>query len=305
MVSHWDDVEAVDREFGDLRGTWRDLGGAAGSEAVGLQRVEVAPGARSTPVHVHGDEEEIFFVLGGSGLSWQDGRTFRIAGGDVIVHRICEEEHTLLGGDDGLDVLMFGERSKTDLAWLPRAQVSWAGPHWLPPGDHPFVREVAAGPLEAPAPEERRPANIVTLEDVPLEERRRGDVDQATRDLGEAAGSVRTGLSYISVSPGGLSNPPHCHAAEEELFVVLEGDGDLLLDGAAPQPVRAGSVVARPAGTGIAHAFRAGERGLVLLAFGQRVASDICFYPRSGKLSVRGVKAIFRVQRVDYWDGEE
>jgi uncharacterized cupin superfamily protein len=305
MVCHWDDVEAVWREFGDLRATWRDLGRAAGSRAVGLQRVEVAPRARSTPVHVHGDEEETFFVLGGSGLSWQDGRAYGVARGDVIVHRICEEEHTLLAGGDGLDVLMFGERSKKDLAWLPRAGVSWAGPHWLPPGDHPFVREVAAGPLAAPAPEDGRPANIVALEDVPPEERRRGDVDQATRDVGDAAGSVRTGLTHIAVAPGALSNPPHCHAAEEELFVVLEGHGELLLEGEPPQPVRAGSVVARPAGTGVAHAFRGGEDGLAVLGYGQRVPNDICYYPRSGKLSVRGVKAIFRVQRVDYWDGEE
>jgi hypothetical protein len=27
-------------------------------------------------------------------------------------------------------------------------------------------------------------------------------------------------------------------------------------------------------------------------------------YPRSGKLSVRGVRAKFLVQRVDYWEGE-
>ena len=32
--------------------------------------------------------------------------------------------------------------------------------------------------------------------------------------------------------------------------------------------------------------------------------NDICFYPRSGKLSVRGVRAIFRIERADYWDGE-
>jgi uncharacterized cupin superfamily protein len=72
-----------------------------------------------------------------------------------------------------------------------------------------------------------------------------------------------------------------------------------------PRPVRAGSVVARPAGTGVAHAFRAGDRGLVLLAYGIREPNDLCFYPRSGKLRARGVDLTFRVQRVSYWDGEE
>jgi uncharacterized cupin superfamily protein len=69
--------------------------------------------------------------------------------------------------------------------------------------------------------------------------------------------------------------------------------------------VRPGSVVARPAGTGVAHAFRAGDAGLVLLAYGTSRPEDICFYPRSGKLRVRGLDATFRVQRVPYWDGEE
>ena len=67
----------------------------------------------------------------------------------------------------------------------------------------------------------------------------------------------------------------------------------------------ASRAAARPAGTGVAHAFRAGAAGLVLLAFGTRDPADICFYPRSGKLRVRGLGATFRVQRVPYWDGEE
>ncbi len=61
-----------------------------------------------------------------------------------------------------------------------------------------------------------------------------------------------------------LNMPPHCHSAEEEIFVVLEGDGQLLLwedDGVAEHAVGPGSVVARPPGTGVAHAFRGGETG--------------------------------------------
>jgi hypothetical protein len=34
------------------------------------------------------------------------------------------------------------------------------------------------------------------------------------------------------------------------------------------------------------------------------MVSHICVYPRSGKVSPRGIQAVFRVQRVDYWDGE-
>jgi uncharacterized cupin superfamily protein len=306
MLCHWDDVpsEAIDRG-GELRGERRRLGGAAGAVRAGLSRYRLPPRARAMPVHVHADEEEIFFVLDGDGLSWQDGRTYRVTAGDCVVHRAGAEAHTIVGGDAGLDVLAFGSGSDTGLTWLPRARAMWAGPHHVPvDAPNPFDAEAAAGPLPVPEPESGRPPTIAALAEVEERVRDRGDVHHRTRDLGTAAGSVRSGLGHYRVEPGKLSNPPHCHSAEEELFVVLGGDGALLLDGEEEQPVRRGHVVARPAGTGVAHAFRGGPAGLELLAWGHRDPSDVCFYPRSGKVSIRGVKAMFRVQRVDYWDGE-
>ena len=100
-----------------------------------------------------------------------------------------------------------------------------------------------------------------------------------------------------------LSNPPHCHGAEEELFVVLDGTGTVVL-GDEEHAVRAGSVVARPAATRVAHAFRAGDESLRLLAYGTREPNDIVFYPRSGKISFRGVGVIGRIEPLSYWDGE-
>jgi len=86
--------------------------------------------------------------------------------------------------------------------------------------------------------------------------------------------------------------------------VILEGEGTLLL-GDAEHAVRAGHVVARPAGTGVAHAFRAGPRGLVQLAYGQRVPDDACFYPRSGTIAFRGLGVVGRIEPLDLWDGED
>jgi uncharacterized cupin superfamily protein len=202
-------------------------------------------------------------------------------------------------------VLAFGGGSRTGLTWLPRAQAWWNGPHWLPhDGPDPFAAEEAAGPLEVPAPEAQRPPSIVALDDLPAEAfSGGGDVDAVRRELGDVLDSRRTGVGHLVVEPGALSGPPHCHAAEEELFVVLDGAGTLLL-GDEEHAVRAGSVVARPPGTGVSHAFRAGERPLTLLAFGTREPNDIVFYERSSKVALRGIKARFYVQRVEYWDGE-
>ena len=53
--------------------------------------------------------------------------------------------------------------------------------------------------------------------------------------------------------------------------------------------MRAGCTIARPAGTRRAHAMRAGDDGMTLLAYGTRDPNDIVYYPRSGKISFRGV----------------
>jgi uncharacterized cupin superfamily protein len=70
-------------------------------------------------------------------------------------------------------------------------------------------------------------------------------------------------------------------------------------------PVRPGDVVARPAGTGVAHVFQAGDQGLSYLAYGTRDPADVCYYPRSNKIAFRGVGVIARLEQLEYWDGEE
>jgi uncharacterized cupin superfamily protein len=305
MVVHSDEVEPRIIDGAQLRGMrWR-LGVAAGAVRAGLSRYRIAPGERAMPVHVHADEEELFYVVDGEGLSWQDGRAYRVRAGDCILHRPDAEPHTIVGAGDGLDVLAFSDGSDTGLTWLPRARAWWNGPHWLPhDGPNPFDAEEAAGPLDVPAPETERPPTIVALDDVPAEDYTGGgDVVVVRRDLGDALESGSTGVGHLVVAAGTLSAPPHCHAAEEEIFFVLDGDGTLLL-GDEEHPVRAGSVVARPPGTGVPHAFRAGDAPLTLLAFGTREPNDIVFFPRSGKVALRGIKARFFVTQVEYWDGE-
>jgi uncharacterized cupin superfamily protein len=308
---HWDDVEGSRRTAGHLDSTWFDLGSAAGTQDVGVQRIRVEPGGWSTPAHVEHGEEEIFYVLGGSGLSWQDEgpgepRTYEIRPDDCIVHVTFGELHTLHAGPDGLDVLAFGQRALGSGAWLARAGIAWVGPTWTSVGEEPapWAREAAAGAPALPDAPSPRPANIVNAADVPAETRDGATVARSRRDLGTAAGSVRTGLKHLTLPPGKLGVAPHCHSAEEELFVVLDGAGDLVL-GDEEIPVHAGHVVARPPGTGVAHTFRAGLDGLTYLAYGTRVPNDICFYPRSGKVSFRGVGVIGRIEQLDYWDGED
>jgi uncharacterized cupin superfamily protein len=141
---------------------------------------------------------------------------------------------------------------------------------------------------------------------------RRGALDAPTafggaaRLLGEAAGARASGLKHVTLPPGERGAPAHCHSEEEELFVVLDGGGTLQLwprggssEGLEEHPLRAGDVISRPAATGVAHALRAGEQGLTYLAYGTREPGDMCFYPETGRVSLRGLGIALRSPEIE------
>ena len=307
MISHWDDVPWERRAYNERRFDRQSLSRARGSAGATLSRYRIGAGDRSMPLHVHIDEEELFYVLAGRGLVWQGDAVHEVAAGDLIVHLADREPHTLLAADDAdepLDVLAYASGSATQLTLLPRANVAWVGSRWLPQdAPHPLTAEppLAPGELPAVAP---RPSTIVALGDVEPSLQDRGAVHRTRRDLGRAAGSRLSGLQHVSVTPGRRSSVRHCHSHEHELFVVLEGSATLLL-GDERHAVRRGSIVARPPGTGVAHSFEAGDEGLVMLAYGTRETGDWCWYPDSRKVSSRGLGVVWRVEPLDYWDGEE
>jgi uncharacterized cupin superfamily protein len=307
-IVHWDDVEPVERAVGHIRGRWQYLGVAAGSAAVGCNRVRLDPGAWSTPAHVDLENEEIFFVLEGSGLSWQDGSVYEVRAGDCIVHQVGREAHTLRAGPDGLDYLVYGGRSRVGTAYLPRAGVSWLGQSWFEAGggEHPWKREAAAGEPEVGKPSER-PRNIVNLDT--LEPDAEGD-----RVLAYEAGATQTGLHHRTLQPGKASVPAHCHSAEEEIFVMLTGSAvlelipgpRLRLEGAETErhELRPGHLVARPGGTRISHHIVGGPEGGTMLVYGTKDPNDIAYYPHSNKINFRGVGLIARLDALEYADGE-
>ena len=310
---NWHDVQGRRITVGPLDSTCRDLGLAAGTRKVGLRRFEIEPGKRSTPAHTHSGEEEIFYVLAGSGLSWQASATHRIEVGDCLVHRIDGPAHTLIAGPDGLDVLAFGERTASEACYLPRARVAWLGASWVKAGetDHPFAQEAAVGDLEMPEPSSR-PDSIVRAADVELTRWEHGDSVCSRRELGAAAGAQRTNLRLFELPDGKMGPPPHCHSGCEELFVVLAGSGAYLdqaagVAGWQPQEhaVKQGDVLSVAAGTGIAHALRGGPDGLTYLAYGNRDTDDVTWYPRSGKIAFLSLGVVGRFELAAYWDGEE
>lgn len=309
-LAHWDDVERHRSAKGEMDAEWQRLGDAAGSVGVGLNRVRVAPGKLPTPPHSHGASEEVFYVLAGSGLAWQDGEVHAVRPGDCVIHRADHFEHTFVAGPDGLDYLVFGTRHATEIGWLPRSRAIRIGWPWVEGrDDDPWDIEATVPPLAYgdPAP---RPENIRNIDEVELESERH----QTWAGLVNLTDSELAGMAWDRIAAGRLGTRPHCHSEEEEIFVILEGSATLYLEPAPlkvergvvaeQHELRPGHVVVRPPGTGIAHSFHAGEDGCAMLVYGTRKPNDMAFMLRSNKIFFRGLGLVARVEPLAYSDGE-
>jgi uncharacterized cupin superfamily protein len=304
-TAHWEDAPSGRFDVGPMGADWDLLGSAAGCDKLGLRRIRISPAKQSTPVHAHFGEEEIFYVLRGTGWSWQENGVHEIGEGDVILHPHGGPAHTVVAGADGIDVLAFGDNLRHEAVRFPRIDATWIGGMVL--DFHPIhqfqLEAERAGPVEVPEQLDPRPSTIVNISDVEPVAFQRARVDARARFVGRALGARRTALNLTTLAPASESAQPHCHSAIEELFVVLGGDGVLMLGPDEEEHrVRVGSLVSRPAGTGVAHSFRAGDGGMTMLMYSDVDPNDMCFYPRSGKVLIRGLGVLFRPERVSFWD---
>lgn len=154
---------------------------------------------------------------------------------------------------------------------------------------------------------------IRNFNDAPVERLLREPLyDALGARLGTGTAAEKLGASIDIVAPGKLSCPYHFHHAQEEMFVVLEGEGTLRVAGER-LPVRAGDVVFIPPGPDYPHQFiNTSGAPLKYLSISTRESPEFVEYPDSGKTSsiVRhadGSRTQF-LQRpengLDYWDGE-
>jgi uncharacterized cupin superfamily protein len=141
---------------------------------------------------------------------------------------------------------------------------------------------------------------------------------QARRgDIGRRLGAQKLGYNITVVPPGKRAFPLHSHRANEEMFFVLEGEGEVRI-GAETFPIRKGDVMAHPpGGPETAHQIvNTSKAELKYLAVSTRISPEIAEYPESGKFGVyaeypsedgkpRGFRFISRPgASINYYDGE-
>lgn len=132
--------------------------------------------------------------------------------------------------------------------------------------------------------------------------------------VGRLLGSPGLGCTVTVVPAGKRAYPLHRHHVIHEFFYILSGTGEYRLNDKR-LPLRAGDLVAAPAGTEAHQIVNTSGAELRYLAFSTLGEVDVIDYPDSGKVGIgAGIKnadfstatykAIGRIKPTDYFDGE-
>ena len=141
-----------------------------------------------------------------------------------------------------------------------------------------------------------------------------GDFAMKTARVGAALGLSKLGCALQIVPPGKRAFPHHVHHVCDEMMVILEGEGEYRW-GEDHYPIRPGDMIGAPAATRAHQIINTGEGELVYLTFSSNHEADVTEYPDSGKVaysagvvagdrSTSTARAVGRMTRTDYWDGE-
>jgi uncharacterized cupin superfamily protein len=137
-------------------------------------------------------------------------------------------------------------------------------------------------------------------ERAPLYDTRCGGVTDGTA-------AKKLGAGFDILEPGKIACPYHYHLAQEEMFVILEGEGTLRVAGERV-PVCAGDVIVIPAGPEYPHhLINTGTVPMKYLSISTQEEPEICYYPDSDKLGAfaKDHRVMQRKgESLDYWEGE-
>jgi uncharacterized cupin superfamily protein len=156
---------------------------------------------------------------------------------------------------------------------------------------------------------------ILNLDDVVFDDVEENGLYTSSRGtIGALIGARRLGYNLTVLPPGTAQCPFHCHHGEEEMFFILEGEGELRF-GDQRHPIRAHDLIAcPPGGPEVAHQIiNTGPATMRYLAVSTVADLEVCEYPDSQKILVSarepgqgGLRKLFRAEAtVDYYDREE
>jgi len=136
--------------------------------------------------------------------------------------------------------------------------------------------------------------------------------------LAARLGAKKLGYNLTVLPPGKSAFPFHSHSANEEMFFIIEGHGEVRI-GDERHAIRAGDVIAcPPGGAETAHQItNTSETDLKFLAVSTKLSPEIAEYPDTGRFGVlaemppgadgqpRMLRFVGREgETLEYWKGE-
>lgn len=155
---------------------------------------------------------------------------------------------------------------------------------------------------------------VMNLDEVEFDDiEENGSYTSSRAQIASHIGAKKLGYNLTVLPPGKVQCPFHSHHGEEEMFFILEGEGELRF-GDTRYPLRKHDVIACPTGGAeVAHQIiNTGTTTMRYLALSTLSEVDACEYPDSNKISIvtgqradSGVRKMFRSENtVDYYDRE-
>ena len=184
----------------------------------------------------------------------------------------------------------------------------------------------AAKPMPQSEPGQKPAGPILNIHEIPLldrPEKQRPQGAAAERYgariglLGQAMGAKKLGYNLTVIDPGKRAFPFHNHHANEEMFFIVSGTGQVRF-GDATHDVKPGDVIAcPPGGPEVAHQLiNTGDQYLKVLSISTHASLDVVDYPDTGRFGILGdwpgkggaMPNFAFIGREDdslpYWDGE-
>ena len=157
------------------------------------------------------------------------------------------------------------------------------------------------------------PSPVVNLDEVVFDDvETNGCYTSRRASFSASIGARQLGYNLTELPPGKAQCPFHSHRAEEEMFLILDGEGELRF-GEQRLPIRRHDVIACPTGgPEVAHQIvNTGDTVLRYLAISTMAEVEVCEYPDSGKIGVFAsapgaarLRALHRADAaVDYYGG--
>jgi len=112
------------------------------------------------------------------------------------------------------------------------------------------------------------------------------------------------GMSQNRLRPGFASCPFHWHEREDEIFFIQSGRA-IWRYGDAIREVGPGDCLSAPAGRKVGHQLaNPFDEDCIYLAIGPHDPHEVCGYPDTGKVMVRSLGQVGRLEQTPYMDGE-